>query len=121
MNEIPECSYRSKRGCSVGGGGKCFCYHPKMGAGGIMSCETDCLMCLVRLDGSEQTPKPTPQSPGCGGCEQRRDAMNRVVPGSGTLLEKFTKATGIKAAWEKLQGRKPCCGGDVNAEAAAPR
>ncbi len=40
--------------------------------------------------------KASGSSKGCGGCQKRQAAMNRVIPGSGDLLEKVLFAVGFK-------------------------
>lgn len=41
----------------------------------------------------------TKKSP-CGGCQKRKEWLNKIIPGSGDLVEKITEVTGIKALVE---------------------
>ena len=45
----------------------------------------------------EPSGKPMGKAQGCGGCAKRKAAMNRVIPGSGDMLEKGLAAIGIRA------------------------
>lgn len=40
---------------------------------------------------------PNPKKETCGGCQKRKEWLNKMIPGSGDLVEKITTATGIKA------------------------
>lgn len=39
---------------------------------------------------------PNVKKAGCGGCQKRKEWLNKMIPGSGDLVEKITTVTGIK-------------------------
>lgn len=126
MITLPDCP--NHRGNVLEGVRKCFCRNPKVGKGGLVYYGA-CLDCPKEIRDMSPVVPPLPDQPkiivsddraavsGCGGCQERKEAMNNFIPGSGDAFEKYvTKPLGIKFVFDKAanwlaarnrQGNKP--------------